>query len=54
MVKKKATSGSTVSAAVSAARKTTPASVAFPGLSPKQELDCRAILEDQILIIDVR
>ena len=54
MVKKKVTSRSTVSAAASAARKTTPASVAFPGLSPKQELDCRAILEDQILIIDVR
>ena len=54
MVKKKVTSRSTVSAAVSAARKTTPTSVAFPGLSPKQELQCRAILEDQILVIDVR
>jgi len=28
--------------------------LAFPELSQKNDLECRAILEDQILVIDVR
>ncbi|KAH9857043.1 hypothetical protein C2E23DRAFT_720762 [Lenzites betulinus] len=29
-----------------------PSSVVFPGISPKEGLECRAILDDQILLID--
>ena len=31
-----------------------PTSVGFPELSNKKGLECRALLEDQILLIDVR
>ena len=31
-----------------------PSQVAFPPLSPKGGLECRVLLEDQIMLIDVR
>lgn len=30
-----------------------PTSVVFPDLSPKTELECRVLLEDQIIVVDV-
>lgn len=30
-----------------------PIEVIFPTISPKEELECRTILKDQILVIDV-
>jgi hypothetical protein len=48
MTKKKTEQSSKLSAA-----KVEPARV-FPGLSFKENLECRVLLEDQILLIDVR
>ncbi|KXN82614.1 hypothetical protein AN958_02465 [Leucoagaricus sp. SymC.cos] len=55
MAKKKATTKPTTSSSESTTKQTTvvaPASIVFPELSAKQEIECRTILEDQILVID--
>ncbi len=47
----KATPSASTTSKVPAPQQT--ALVVFPGISPKEELECRTILEDQILVIDV-
>jgi hypothetical protein len=57
MAKKKASTKATTAASASTAKAlaaSPPTSVVFPELSHKEELECRTILEDQILVIDVR
>lgn len=58
MPKRKATSTTTNSAGTVATKATTghapPDDVKFPELSTKDGLECRVLLEDQILLIDVR
>lgn len=43
----------TQAVAPKAAASTTPVLVQFPSISTKEYLDCRVLLEDQILLIDV-
>ena len=51
MAKKKA---STPAAAATTVPKGVANNVQFPSLSPKEYLECYTLLEDQILLIDVR
>ena len=58
MSKRKTTSRAANSASVVTTKSTTggapPSNVKFPELSTKKGLECRVLLEDQILLIDVR
>ena len=57
MSKRKTTSRTTNSAGAVTTKTTTgrvPPNVKFPELSTKEGLECRELLEDQILLIDVR
>lgn len=51
MAKKKVDQGSK---GVTPAKVGQPLMVKFPELSPKTDLECRVLLEDQILLVDVR
>jgi hypothetical protein len=57
MAKKKAATSKEDSVTPSTTTKAPPTpattSVVFPELSPKEGLECRTILEDQILVVDV-
>ena len=54
MPKRKTTSTATTSVSTAATGHTPATNVKFPELSAKEGLACRVLLEDQVLLIDVR